>query len=90
MTNYQRRQGEGKSSRLVHVSLRDAISSGERIEIHTRPVEKAERAEWRGLPVSVILGAEAALIEDLHPIWNRRGRLLLLDRAAVNEDDPEA
>ncbi len=85
MQSYQRRQRDNRSNRPVHAGLAEAINKGERVEIYVRPIPENARNVWQGLPVSVILGVEAALIADLNPLWNRRGRVLLLDTESVDE-----
>jgi hypothetical protein len=87
MEKYKKRQAKGSSKRPVHSKLAAELASGVRVGIYFRPISADERTPWRGLSVSVLLGAEAALIASLHPLWNRRGRALLLDSRSVNGDN---
>lgn len=89
MKSYERRQKDGKSNRPVHAKLAEAIDISPGVMVYTREIASTETTEWHTLPVSVILGLEAALIIALNPTWNRRGNKLLLDGRAVNgPDDP--
>jgi len=60
--------------------LTTAIEKGDLVEIFVREIGNAERTSWENLPVSLLLGVEAAFIEDLNPAWNRRGRKSIEDQ----------
>ena len=79
----------GYSKRPVHCKLAEELAKDVPVEIYFRSISADERTPWDGLSVSVLLGAEAALIATLHPLWNRRGRTLLLDSTSVNSDDEQ-
>jgi hypothetical protein len=86
MDKYKKRQANGDLSRPVHRELAAALAKNIPVEIYFRHISADERTPWDSLSVSVLLGAEAALIATLQPIWNRRGRALLLDSTSVNDD----
>jgi hypothetical protein len=87
MRSYQRRQHNRSSTRPVHKKLAEAIERGEFVEVFTRAIDVQASTEYLGLPVSIILGAEAALIARINPERNRRGRAALLDSQAATADD---
>lgn len=89
MHKYEKRQAMGDSKRPVHCKLAEELAKDVPVEIYFRSISADERTPWDGLSVSVLLGAEAALIATLHPLWNRRGRTLLLDSTSVNSDDEQ-
>ncbi|MGD0187319.1 MAG: hypothetical protein ABSC25_19005 [Roseiarcus sp.] len=87
MRSYERRQRAPRSTRPVHKKLADAIAGGERVEVYARSIASSEVCAWRGLPVNVPLGVEAALVAAIDPPWNRRGRTHVAD--TENEDDED-
>jgi hypothetical protein len=89
MGSYQRRQRDGQSKRPVHVELRKTIRRDETVRIYVRETDVAAVIKWGDLPVSIILGAEAALIRAIDPQWNRRGRTTELDSKAVRGSDDD-
>lgn len=86
MRSYSRRQNSNPAGRPVHEGLSSALKAGENVQVFTLAVPAEARTAWGKLPVSALLGIEAALIEDLHPLWNRRGRKLVLETDEVPGD----
>lgn len=58
----------------MHVTLSNALKLAETIELYTLVLPQSETVKWRGLPIHLLLGSKAGLIEEMHPDWNRRGR----------------
>lgn len=87
MDKYKKRQANGDLNRPVHCGLAAQLANNIPVEIYFRHISADQRTPWDSLSVSVLLGAEAALITTLQPLWNRRGRTLLLDSTSVNEDN---
>ena len=49
--------------------IRDELRAGRRIAVYALwPGD----LEWRGLPIDLAAGMEAALIRDMRPLWNDR------------------
>jgi hypothetical protein len=69
----QRHRAEGGRGREVHSWLRDTITANGRVDVYVLECAE-EHTEWRGLPVDVLAGLEAALIRELDPVYNRDGR----------------
>jgi hypothetical protein len=77
---YERKQRRLSASRPVHVMLSKALKLDEQIEVYTLVPDLSEKLEWRGLPIHLLLGLEAGLIQEFAPAWNRRGRALAAGR----------
>ena len=90
MRSYERRQRAHDVSRLVHRELAKAIGASEKVEVYVRSIPSGERIAWNGLPVSVLLGVEAALIAVVDPPWNSRGRMSQADIAPDSGDEDGA
>jgi hypothetical protein len=69
----QRHRAESGRGRDVHAWMRDAIARNQHIDVYVMEC-RADQAEWRGLPIDVLAGLEAALIRELDPLYNRDGR----------------
>ena len=69
----QRHRAEAGRGREVHQWLRESIAANKRVDVYVLEC-RDEHAEWRGLPVDVLAGLEAALIRELDPVYNRDGR----------------
>jgi|GEM_PF-4921826 len=74
MGYYRRMHNEAAAAGPVIAQLKRTLINGDSVSIYTRAIGPAERLDWQGLPVSVLRGIEAALIQSLTPAWNRRGR----------------
>jgi hypothetical protein len=72
-------QGNERKTRPVHSRLSKLIRKSKIVKVYTLPIDNNEPYRWKDLlPVDLILGIEAALIAEINPRWNRRGRKPML------------
>ncbi len=69
MRSYERRQRSHSTTRPVHVALATALESNGPVEVYTFVPELSDKVWWKGLPIDLILGLEAGLIREFHPVW---------------------
>ena len=82
--SYKRRQDNPKPGRRpIHEKLTKSLERGGEVEVYVLEKDLSAQVTWKGLPVDPILGVGAALIASLNPVWNQRGRTLLLDSDTV-------
>jgi hypothetical protein len=76
MKDYTNNQNKQNRSRPVHRGIADALDRKEQIDVYAfvPPPDVEQVITWNESPVHFLVGLEAALILQLNPAWNRRGR----------------
>ena len=73
--NYQQKQHNGSSKRPVHLAITELHKAKGKIEVFTLVPDLSEQQiKWKGLPIDLVAGLEAGLIDKFDPEWNIRGR----------------
>jgi hypothetical protein len=85
MRGYERRQRGRTPQRPIHSELGNAIEARTVVKVHTVVIKEPIQYDPDGLPVDYAIGLEAGLIQALNPMWNRRGRKLVLDNNDLTE-----
>jgi hypothetical protein len=60
------------------------LRKGGEIDIYVLVTKGIEALKWRELPMDLLIGLEAGIIQEFNPRWNRRGTRLLLDEMSQN------
>jgi hypothetical protein len=68
MNGYRNGQSSQRTNVRVRALILAALANGSRVEVMSI---SPEPTVWNGLPVSVVCGLEAGLIDLIRPIWNQ-------------------
>jgi hypothetical protein len=70
MRPYSRRLKNAIAGRPVYNGIETALRAGRDVKVYTLCRVNPRRGNWKGLPIDHLIGVEAALIENLNPLWN--------------------